>query len=129
MVYHANKPWEKEDDDFITGDSSSPHERYSGDKEYGANPAKDYHRMDEQEGKKDDEKTIEDDVKKETAKYKSKDEDPEDKLKVKAAQDILRESKSDSKEAKKTKSKEHKTIEDAINKAIEEEKELIYMEK
>lgn len=77
-----------------------------------------------EEEKKDKEaKGIEKDVLKEDKKYEKKEASEED-IKRKAASEVHDESKKGDIPKKK---KEHKTIEDAINKAMKEEKELIYM--
>ena len=104
---------------------------FSDDKKYNEqkyglkdkNVSSDYMRRDEQKDKEDKErKTIFDDDEEKNEKQEIK----EDELQFKAAKQIFNENVSDSKKIKQK--KEINTIEDAIKKAIEEEKKVIIMD-
>ena len=104
---------------------------FSDDKKYSEqkyglkdkNVSSDYMRRDEQKDKEDKEReTIFDDAEEKNEKQEIK----EDELQFKAAKQIFNENVSDSKKIKQK--KEINTIEDAIKKAIEEEKKVIIMD-
>jgi len=78
--------------------------------------------------KKEEEKTgIEKEVTDQEKKYEKREEATEEDIKRKAASEVREGGKKEDKEENKKK-KEHKSIEDAINKAMKEEKEVIYID-
>ncbi|MBW2989774.1 hypothetical protein KY358_05660 [Candidatus Woesearchaeota archaeon] len=79
----------------------------------------------EKEKEKEGSKGIEKELDQEK-KYSSKDKLSEEDIRKKAASELHKEG-IEAKKSKKNK-KEHKSIEDAINKAMEEEKEMIYVD-
>ncbi len=102
--YHGQK-------DYASGESQSD--------VYNSNKAK-------EENKKKEATGIEKEVKKEEKKYEKRENASEEDIKKKAASEVHDSTKNQGDDSKKK--KEHKTIEDAINKAMKEEKELIYVD-
>ena len=104
------------------------HEQYGANKEKDDyKEAEDYRKSDEKEEKKKEEEenepSIEDTVKKE----EKKEEEEQDVFKI-AAQEIGQGMQQEEEKDTKPKKKEHKSIEEAVNKAIKQEKETVIVD-
>ncbi len=129
MVYHAHVDWKDDSEEQYIGGGHGEdgHQDYHNNDEYSSNPSDDYQKLEENEEKEKDEKgakdTIEEAVKAET-REKAKDEG--EPIIKKAAKELFQEGNVHDIKHPEKKAKEKKSIEDAINQAIKEEKEVIY---
>jgi len=129
-MYKSHSIWDEEQerqDDYVAGSDEddrvykSQADYNSGSGDYNSGTAED-------EGKKEEATGIEKDVNDEVKKYDKKEEASDEDVKKKAASEVRGGKVSESDDSKKKKKKDHKSIEDAINKAMKEEKELIYVD-
>lgn len=133
-MYKSNSIWDKEQerqDDYTAGsDEGGPD--YKAQADYSSGGASDVYDSgkagDEDKEKKNEEATgLEKDVADQGKKYEKKEDVSDEDIKKTAASEVHGGNISDSNDGKKKK-KEHKSIEDAINKAMKEEKEIIYVD-
>lgn len=119
---------EKYDNPLMGEDGNIEEYRHHGDyASKDADPSDVYSAAKAGEEKKNKEaKGIEKEVMEQEKKYEKKEETNEEEIKRKAASDAHESIRSEGKDGKHKKS-EHKSIEDAIKKAIKEEKELTYV--
>ena len=129
-MYKGHSLWDQEQDKYDGPIDKEEGPGYKNQANYDASDEQsdvyNSQKTDEENKKKDEEKGIEKELAKEEKKYESKEASEED-VKKKAASDVFEEKKRGIDKKGKNK-KAHKSIEDAINKAIKEEKELIYMD-
>ena len=99
---------------------SEPKTKYDDINKYDNNPAKDYHTVEKEEKKEEEEKqrTIEDEIKKEAQKEEKQDE-------FKTTSQHIRHELQMHKNTKEIKANKVNTIEEAIKKAIKNQKEVI----
>ena len=130
-MYKGHSLWDQEQerlDDYASNESKDKGPEYHAQEDYnsGSSQSDAYDSGKAKEEKKKEEATgIEKDVIDQEKKYDKKEVTGED-IKIKAASDIRHGTQSS--DDTKNKKKEHKSIEDAINKAMKEEKELIYVD-
>ena len=132
-MYKGHSLWDQEQerlDDYASNESGDKGPDYHAQEDYNAGGASQSDAYDsghgkEEEKKKDEAKGIEKSVVDQEKKYDKKEVTAED-IKVKAASDVHQKTKSS--DDTKKKKKEHKSIEDAINKAMKDEKEVIYVD-
>ncbi|MBI2576602.1 hypothetical protein HYV84_05285 [Candidatus Woesearchaeota archaeon] len=127
MVYHAHVDWKDSEEEHYVGSGGDEHQDYHNKDEYASNPSDDYQKLEENDekeaGEKEHRDTIEEAVKVESQKKEHHDEEP---ITKKAAKELFLESNVHEIKQPEKKAKEKKSIEDAINQAIKEEKEVIY---
>jgi len=126
-MYKGHSIWDEEQDKYEKIKEETKTEvEYQDQKDYNAGDKSDvYNREKGGDKKKEIEASgVEREVEKEEKKYEKKDVSEEE-IKAKAASEVHKEGKKDEGKGKK---KAHKSIEDAINKAMREEKELIYVD-
>lgn len=129
-MYKSHSIWDEEQEKYenLPVHKDGDKAEYKNQRDYNAGEDQsdvyDSKRGDDEKKKKEDAKGIEKEVEKETKKYEKKEDATEDDIKKKAADEIRQGSSTSDKPKSK---KEHKSIEDAINKAMKEEKEVIYM--
>ncbi|MBU1005827.1 MAG: hypothetical protein KJ561_08395 [Nanoarchaeota archaeon] len=128
-MYKSHSIWDEEKDKDIPITKGGPGIDYSQNAGYnsGGGQSDVYN---SQKAKEEEEKKeangIEREVEKETKKYQRNEQATDESLKVKAASEVNEGTK---KEDKDKKDKVHKSIEDAINKAMKAEKEVVYLQK
>ena len=127
-MYKSHSIWDEEQDKYdsiVNEKQDSPD--YHDNKDYASNEQSNVYSSEkakEEENKKEA-TGIEKEVTKQEKKYEKKEDSGEEDIKKKAASEIHDSTRNEDDSSKKKKT--YKSIEDAINKAIKEEKELIYM--
>lgn len=130
MYKHSIWDEEQERYDNIITDREENRLEYHHQRDYaagGTTSSDVYNTERAEEERKEEETGIGKDIKEEDKKYERKEEVTEKGIKMKAASVIQEEGKKENRESQK-KRKEYKSIEDAVNKAMKEEKEVIYVD-
>ena len=131
-MYKGSSTWDKEqeDDDFIIHKDKQHGADYHKQADYASGGSTSSDVYNSQKAKDENEKKeatgIEKDVEKEIKKYDKK-EASEEAIRIKAASDIHSSSSSLRDDKAEKDKKAHKSIEEAIEKAIKEEKEVIHI--
>ncbi len=132
-MYKGHSIWDEERDKYgnIVPDREENKAEYRNQEDYTSKggEASDVYNTEKAEGEKkekEEAKGIEKDLMGEERKYEKKEDVSEEDIKQKAASEVHEGVKSEGNNSKKKKA--HKSIEDAINKAMKEEKEVIYID-
>ncbi|MBI2140231.1 hypothetical protein HYU14_04855 [Candidatus Woesearchaeota archaeon] len=128
MTYHPHHHGQ-EDESYISHGQSGGHEDYAKQDEYQKDPSDEYSTGKGEEDKAEEEGELsefEAQLKGEDKKYEEKKDSDDQAIARKAANEVFAEIREEKPAAKGKKKPSDKSIEDAINKALEQEKEVIY---